>query len=229
MEADGCDSNSASGSRDGVFARGSRDSSGNGRDSSYKDENPTPFKRRRFTAKKPGCTTCGGPCLENSCIYAQLAQEDSMSEEDSEAIDDGAEGDCAADAFAKAVEDHRLRRLSHVAVAATSSSSALPEEPPRKKRKRDRPCRAPEGFGRVPAWLSKNPTVGKVKIHQSHSLGWHRGLIWCWRCGHYGASVPIKLRGKCSTLTLSGEQNLCRLRQGKPPQKSEWPHGEYIT
>ena len=174
-----------------------------------------------------GCSICGGPCAKDKCFETQSDQEEFMSDEEPDGIDVQDERDSAADSFAKAIEAHRKRQLTHSAVAATSSSSSLPFEPPSKRRKtRERKCRAPAGFGMVPAWLAKNPTIGKVVLHHSHSLGWHKGLIWCWKCGRYGTSVPIKLKGECCTTTLSGEKNLCRLRQGKPPSKVDWPHDE---
>ena len=215
----------------GSSACGSRndhaDSSGKARGSSCNDVNPAGYKRRRFTSKMEGCIRCGGPCPADKCFEAQLDQGKPMSDEESSVTDEQVEGDSAADAFAKAIEAHRKRQLTHSAVAAAGSSSAPAVEPPSKKRRtRQRKTRAPEGFGMVPAWLAKNPTIGKVALHPSHSLGWHRGLIWCWKCGHYGTAVPIKLKGKCCTTTLSGEKNLCRLRQGKPPSKVDWPFDE---
>ena len=197
------------------------------------------FKRRRFSHKAQRCKCCGGPCTEGECAgpatkEAKVVQAEGPEGMGNNDLDYDEELECsgAADAFAKAVAAHRKRAMVTSGGPSSSSTSApvASEAPPKKKRKvRDRPCRASADFGKLPDWLAANPTVGRVVLHHTHTLGWHRGLIWCWKCGHYGASVPVKLKGECKTKTLAGEQNLHRLGQGRPPQKAAWPHEEYTT
>ena len=195
----------------------------------------------RFRGKASGCDICGGPCPEGYCakpehsiVQKGVDSSDGERSGESSASDEpyqSAEENCAVSAFERAVEAHRKLKTQ----AASSSQSANTNTglhsvraPPSKRRKagKKRPT-IPENFGRIPNWLAVSPTIGKVTLHPSHALGYHRGLVWCWSCGHYGGTVPIKLRGECNGLTLAGEQNLHRLRNAKPPQKASWPLPEF--
>ena len=140
---------------------------------------------------------------------------------------------CASSAFERAVEKHRLTKAAAESKASSSGDAGGTDAarhyeaaPPPKRRKSKQQVRIPEGYGKVPDWLAASPTIGRVTLHASHSLGYHRGLVWCWKCGHYGGTVPIKLKGNCEGLTLSGEKNLSRLRKSNPPSKTSWPLDE---
>ena len=116
------------------------------------------------------------------------------------------------------------------ATGAASSTDQIPTAAAAPARTQGRGKRRriamPMNFGQVPGWLAARPSIGGVLIHSSHCahLEWHRGLVWCWRCGHYATRVPINLRKECEGLTESGEKHLVQLRQGKPPScKVDWP------
>ena len=67
------------------------------------------------------------------------------------------------------------------------------------------------------------PTIGGVRIDASHSLAWHRGITWCWRCGAIAMDVPYYLRNSCKPPTVRGARQLARLRQGMTPCNSvQW-------
>ena len=141
---------------------------------------------------------------------------------------------CASSAFERAVEEHRKKKAAAETKASSSGGAGSteaaghfePAPPPKKRRKLRQRVRIPEGYGKVPDWLAASPTIGRVALHASHSLGYHRGLVLCWKCGHYGGTVPIKLKASCEGLTLSGEKNRSRLRNSNPPSKTSWPLDE---
>ena len=163
------------------------------------------LKKRRFNVKDKGCEMCGGPCPRWKCTEVVPGS-------------DLRNVSCdAADSFARAV---RARRDTLAAAEPPKYVSAARKWNAR----RSGPGRLPLGFGHVPDWLRENPVIGNVTLHSSHSLGWHRGLIWCWTCGLYSTGVPIGLKILCDGESLSGTKNLERLRKGRPPQKVlDWP------
>ena len=182
-----------------------------------------PRKKRRLNSKTKGCESCGGPCPPEHCTEAASSSAEQNAPQVCCIQDLNQEGDDAANAFANAVRAHR-DRASAAAPSVASGSAAAAAEPikfvsnsRRWSSLRSGPGRAPMGFGHVPAWLKESPVIGKVKLHSTHSLGWHRGLIWCWTCGLYSTTVPIGLKSKCDGETLSGTKNLSRLRKGLPP------------
>ena len=170
------------------------------------------FKKRRFNAKTTGCKMCGGACPRWKCTgnvaTPQAGYRSSDLQNDS----------CtAADAFARAVRAHRDTLAAAEPPKYASAARKW-------KARRSGPGRMPLGFGHVPDWLREKPVIGNVTLHSSHSLGWHRGLIWCWTCGLYSTGVPIGLKVLCDGESLSGTKNLERLRKGRPPQKVlDWP------
>ena len=175
-------------------------------------------KMIRFCIKRKGCENCGGPCA-GSC---------------------GPSSNDAAETFSRIITEMKRRRteateardVTTTAAAArgqqaSSSHSGHVQEPRKGSAKGPRrKTTAPANFGRVPPWLATNPSVGGVKIHDTHlsHLAWHRGIIWCWRCGVYATRVPINLKGTCDGPTEAGQKALSLLRQGKPPNcKVDWP------
>ena len=168
----------------------------------------------RVHGKRKGCQGCGGPC-GGYCVL-------------------GKSGDYAADAFMKAVMEQKRRRVESGTGSSTSVTAAVENRQPptaaptprTKGRGKRRPIPMPLNFGKIPQWLAADPSIGGVLIHESHQphLGWHRGIVWCWRCGRYATRVPIDLRKICEGLTDSGHKHLVQLRQGKPPScKVSWP------
>jgi hypothetical protein len=60
-------------------------------------------------------------------------------------------------------------------------------------------------------------TGGRV-IHKSHRLAGGRGVVWCWKCGHYAVIRPQKLCRPCPGAPgEKGAMTLARLRKGLPP------------
>ena len=58
----------------------------------------------------------------------------------------------------------------------------------------------------------------------------HRGVWWCWKCGHFcslgrtGRSAPKKLLEPCERRTRAGQCQLNRLARGLHPRRgAEWP------
>ena len=66
---------------------------------------------------------------------------------------------------------------------------------------------------------------GRV-VHYSHSLRWHRGILWCQRCGHYAQRKVVKLADQCPLkLTTSyGAGVLKRISHDRSPTATgQWP------
>ena len=81
-------------------------------------------------------------------------------------------------------------------------------------------------FGQLPTWLQTAPKLGNTPLHVSHveHLAWHRGLLWCWRCGCFATTVPNHLRQVCEKPTVAGARQLKRLKLGQTPRGNvEWP------
>ena len=174
----------------------------------------------RLHGKQSACTACGGPC-GGSCYRAQVP--------------------CAADRFMQIACELKRKRAAEATAKTESAATTVATRagsstdqartaaaaPVRTQgRGKRRRIAMPLNFGQVPGWLAATPSIGGVLIHSSHCahLGWHRGLVWCWHCGHYATRVPINLRKQCEGLTESGEKHLVQLRQGKPPScKVDWP------
>ena len=169
----------------------------------------------RLSEKRKACKGCGGPC--GGFCYS------------------GKSEDYAADMFMKAAMDSKRRRTEEGTGSSASASvrvenhqrpSTAPPSTTNGRGKRRRLATMPLNFGKVPDWLGADPSIGGIRIHPSHQphLGWHRGIVWCWRCGKYATRVPINLRKGCEGLTESGQKHLTQLRQGKPPScKVSWP------
>ena len=132
----------------------------------------------------------------------------------------------AADTFARLVQDLKRKRDDG------KTEPAKPSEPPiagtvelQQRTGKRKKLTAPRNFGQAPPWLIAAPSINGVMIHKTHipHLGWHRGLVWCWRCGRYATRIPLKLRDVCGGWTESGANHLGQLRQGKPPTGTTWP------
>ena len=66
--------------------------------------------------------------------------------------------------------------------------------------------------------------VGMQKVHESHNVLTHRGLMWCTHCGAWATQVLKDLAGPCGGLGKTGRQNLARLGCGMPPKADvQWP------
>ena len=64
-------------------------------------------------------------------------------------------------------------------------------------------------------------------LHASHNLAWHRGMVFCWKCGflaaHHSGKLTLPCRGGRSA---QGQSNLNRIREGKCPSAGGWPEPE---
>jgi len=65
-----------------------------------------------------------------------------------------------------------------------------------------------------------------AELHPTHHLAWQRGLIFCCKCGYYGAGRVVRLTQECRMKppNLVQKGRLRRLLQGKVPIKGfTWP------
>ena len=64
-----------------------------------------------------------------------------------------------------------------------------------------------------------------VSIHFSHTLRWHRGILWCARCGAYSVSRVVGLLSACKLTThnASAKRVRKRLARGLPPDGCDFP------
>ena len=64
-------------------------------------------------------------------------------------------------------------------------------------------------------------------MHPSHVYRWHRGVLFCQRCGAYSHSKPGLLTSKCRLKPVNTycERKLKRIRSGLSPMKGgkPWP------
>ena len=69
--------------------------------------------------------------------------------------------------------------------------------------------------------------IVKRVIHESHSLAFTRGVVFCWSCAAYGVSEPRGLSRICREgLNSHGRGVLQRIRSGRPPKDGMvWPAG----
>ena len=69
-----------------------------------------------------------------------------------------------------------------------------------------------------------------VQVDASHQFGLKRGLLWCWRCGLFSATVVKGLSKACKRRPTSGStQVLERLKRGlTPTPQVEWPLPEPV-
>lgn len=42
--------------------------------------------------------------------------------------------------------------------------------------------------------------LAKAQLHPSHTFGYYRGIMWCWKCGAYGTTKPLYLTKPCKPL-----------------------------
>ena len=64
-----------------------------------------------------------------------------------------------------------------------------------------------------------------VKVHASHRLAYHRGILFCTKCGSYTIKIVRGLKAEC-TMRVScsqKERDLKSMLQGEPPNGKEWP------
>ena len=182
----------------------------------------------RFKAKAQGCSLCGGPCGKDDCRAGRAANPEKADYS-------------AAAAFEKALAKHREKaagshdapkHLQEDAKGATESSSgeAATRKRAAESQRRGRPKKrrlvqaVSLNFGQLPTWLQTAPRLGNTPLHESHLLAWHRGLLWCWRCGCIASTIPHNLRMPCQAPTIAGERQLKRLKQGLTPLTMvDWP------
>ena len=180
-------------------------------------------KRVRYNSKSSACQKCHGPCGPDCCAELDVSSTQEEGGGPTAAANSlESSGDAAADAFARAVEA-RERAKPDCDGAAVGHAAPSASQPATGKRRRVTRASAPLNFGQVPGWLAADPVIGGARVHASHRIGWHRGLIWCWECGVYATAVPICLKTACDGATLAGQKNLARFRQGLPPSKADWP------
>ena len=95
-------------------------------------------------------------------------------------------------------------------------------------------CPGPTVWGcapEVPDKLWRAPPGAEIwhdsaELHPSHHLAWNRGLIFCCKCGHYGAGKVVRLTQECQMKPPNQVQKgrLRRLLQGRVPIKGFiWP------
>ena len=88
-------------------------------------------------------------------------------------------------------------------------------------------CPGPNVWGRVPDAPSltwRAPIGSKLihnghTLHHSHALHWHRGIIFCNKCGNYSVKKVVNLALKCPLKCKGayGTNVLKRLRGGQVP------------
>ena len=74
--------------------------------------------------------------------------------------------------------------------------------------------------------------IGSGKIHPSHQLARHRGVVYCKRCFHWAVNVPRKLRGVCKQLSAGGAEFKRRMVDPKsegPAHNYAWPEGFLLS
>ena len=75
-----------------------------------------------------------------------------------------------------------------------------------------------------------NSALGSLskRIDKSHTLGHSRGIVWCWRCGHFAVSHPRELAIICpGGAGHYGRACLNRIRKGLTPRYDlHWPDGD---
>ena len=172
----------------------------------------------RLTRKRKACSVCNGPC-GGDCSNNTEEIADMFLRVAAVAKRRKLQGNEAAARLAKEPTD----------TASSSNSTVLRPSPAVGRPKKRTKTSAPLNFGKIPEWLAADPRVGGTTIHTSHlaHLGWHRGLVWCWKCGNYATRVPVELKTLCDGPTLAGKRAIAQLRQGKPPTGYvSWPHPE---
>ena len=181
-----------------------------------------PALGRRRTRKTAACGECNGPCGP-SCTASVSPANDRQE-------------DCAANAFARAVQRHRAAEQEN-----KESAEANQAKRPRLSKEgnhdgRTKSARTAKAvglnFGKPPSWFLAAPVLGNVPLHQTHlsHIAWHRGLVWCWHCGCFATAVPNDLKKECTGPTTAGARQLKRLRLGQTPINSvNWPLAEHAA
>ena len=99
------------------------------------------------------------------------------------------------------------------------------------------PCPGPSLWGRIaggeirPARAQQGSDICFLgsKIHETHKIGWHRGLIYCIKCGRYAGERVAQLKALCPLKPNSEKaaDGLNRIKQGLHPSPSgKFPLGE---
>ena len=171
----------------------------------------------RLAKKTKSCPVCGGSCNPRCLASVDLARDFT-----------------AADSFGRALKRHREAatpgegepdsKATRLTAAGSRGSKRVSYDGRCKSTGASH--KAPANFGVLPTWLRANPVVGTTPVHPTHEhLGYHRGVVWCWRCGCFAAAVPNHLRVKCDLHpSIAGARQLKRLRKGQTPRNSvDWP------
>ena len=107
------------------------------------------------------------------------------------------------------VQQRRQRALWRAPILARKDDLSAPKRRLRKKT---------TGYGALPAWLRDTLSIGDRALHATHSLAWHRGITWCWRCGRWAHHVPKRLRHPCTgRRNWGGASAIKGIEQGPPP------------
>ena len=188
-----------------------------------------PASGRRRTQKSAPCLKCNGPCGP-TCSTDDLPASNDQCED-------------AADAFSRAVQRH-LANKQEARKEETTNGSAEASSGRKRPRagkeanhdgrtKAARSTKAVElSFGQPPAWFLAAPVLGNVRLHPTHlcHIAWHRGLVWCWRCGCFATAVLNDLKKECTGPTTAGTRQLKRLRLGQTPINTvDWPLAEHTA
>ena len=73
---------------------------------------------------------------------------------------------------------------------------------------------------------------GCASVSISHTLGYHRGLSYCWKCSYYTSGRKLSyLRDDCKKgMTKQQTERMNRIRRGLPPVPDlEWPLEEGVS
>ena len=72
--------------------------------------------------------------------------------------------------------------------------------------------------------LDVPPTIGKVRLHASHTLEHRRGVVLCLRCGFYSVTKVDQLALPCKQPNINGKQRIARWGKGLTPRIGlNWP------
>ena len=74
-----------------------------------------------------------------------------------------------------------------------------------------------------------NPALKRFAVHPSHNTYSNRSIVFCWRCGYWGAMKTMKLQEQCPLKPMhsKGAHTLSRMRRGLHPEAKVklWPDG----
>ena len=82
---------------------------------------------------------------------------------------------------------------------------------------------SPGGNSEPPGPASRPAESGAPGLHSSHSLGHHRGLYWCWRCGSMSGAAKARLLAEpCTPKDTAAVRFQLRQLASHMPPRSPW-------